>query len=513
MTARRDPGRSLRATLLRLIHTVTLTAVSLALFVMVAYDLQRHRRDWINDLTTQAELLGLTSAAALAFDDSAAAKENLALLHYRPRMLLGAIYDERGNIFASYVREGYGGSPPELPGTDGIRVDGSDFVGFRRIEHDGQIVGTVHLRARHELDKVLLNYLGIAAVVAGLSMATAFLLARRLERVVTGPILTVAKVAEDVVALADYSRRAPKVSDDEVGALTESFNSMLEEVERRESELANSNRELAIEIEAKNAAQNEVLRLNAELEEIVRQRTAELMNAVHELESFSYSVSHDLRAPLRAINGFSQALVADHGADLPPQAQRYLSRITAATTRMEQLIEDLLNLSRVSRGDLTRVPVDVSAIARQIAASLQSAEPARAVEFSIWNGLQAVGDPRLLRTALENLIGNAWKFTSKTAAAKIDVGSMRDGERQVFYVRDNGAGFDMKYADKLFGAFQRLHTVDEFPGTGIGLATVARVVARHGGRVWADGREGEGAAFYFTIDEGTADAGARGDET
>jgi light-regulated signal transduction histidine kinase (bacteriophytochrome) len=241
------------------------------------------------------------------------------------------------------------------------------------------------------------------------------------------------------------------------------------------------------------------MRLNAELEERVVERTAQLQYTNSELEAFCHTVSHDLRAPLRSIDGFSQALLEDFPRDVPEDAQRYLARIRAATQRMGQLIEDLLNLSRVSRVELERRDVDVSEIARQVVNDLQQREPERKVDMLIWEGMRATVDSRLLRAALENLIGNAWKFTSKAASPRIEIGRVPDGERVTFFVRDNGAGFDMAYSNKLFGAFQRLHSGNDYAGTGIGLATVQRIVHRHGGRVWAEAQPGKGATFFFTV--------------
>ncbi|MGH8245232.1 MAG: sensor histidine kinase, partial [Gammaproteobacteria bacterium] len=218
-----------------------------------------------------------------------------------------------------------------------------------------------------------------------------------------------------------------------------------------------------------------------------------------ELESFCYSVSHDLRGPLRAIDGFSQALIEELPRDLPGDAKRYFDRIRAAVQRMGQLIEDLLNLSRVSRGDLQYQSVDLSAIAADVMKDLEHRDPDRKVDVSIWDGMRVNGDSALLRAAMDNLLGNAWKFTSRTDHPRIEVGTVRDGGRSVYFVRDNGPGFDMTYADKLFGPFQRLHSANEFPGTGIGLATVQRIVHRHGGRIWADAAPGKGAAFFFTL--------------
>jgi len=211
-------------------------------------------------------------------------------------------------------------------------------------------------------------------------------------------------------------------------------------------------------------------------------------------------VSHDLRAPLRAIDGFGQALLEDFPEHLPDEAKRYLSRIRASTQHMGQLIEDLLKLARVSRGPLERRAVDLGQVAQQVVSELQQREPGRAVEVSVWDGMLAEADPHLLRVAFENLIGNAWKFTSKSAKPRIEIGALKDHGRTTYFVRDNGAGFEMAYADKLFGAFQRLHSATEYAGTGIGLATVQRIVHRHGGRIWAEAEIGKGAVFFFTLE-------------
>jgi two-component system sensor histidine kinase/response regulator len=231
----------------------------------------------------------------------------------------------------------------------------------------------------------------------------------------------------------------------------------------------------------------------------LRATNVSLEAANKELEAFSYSVSHDLRAPLRAIEGFSRILVEEHAPKLDDTARNLLQRSQNACQRMGQLIDDLLNLSRLSYGEMRRDSTDLSALARSIFAELHNREPGRNVTFQVAEGTVVNGDARLLRVALENLLGNAWKFTSKRSDAVIEFGTTsQDGER-VYYVRDNGAGFDMAYADQLFGAFRRLHSTDEFPGTGVGLATVRRVINRHGGRIWAKSVIENGATFYFTL--------------
>ena len=239
--------------------------------------------------------------------------------------------------------------------------------------------------------------------------------------------------------------------------------------------------------------------LTGELENRVRERTAELEAANRELEAFSYSVSHDLRAPLRAIDGFSSLLAMDYRDKLDDTGLDYITRVRRAVQRMGDLIDDLLKLSRVTRLEIRPAHVDMSRLAREVVEVLQASDRKRQVQVSITDGLEASGDLHLLQMLLANLIENAWKYTGKVEQARIEFGVTQQASEAVFYVRDNGAGFDMQYADKLFTAFQRLHHQDEFPGTGVGLATVARIIQRHGGRVWADAKPGQGATFYFTL--------------
>jgi signal transduction histidine kinase/HAMP domain-containing protein len=243
-------------------------------------------------------------------------------------------------------------------------------------------------------------------------------------------------------------------------------------------------------------------RLNAELEERVNERTAQLMAANKELEAFAYSVSHDLRAPLRAIDGFSRILLEKYDPVLDSKGSHYLQRTRSAAQRMGQLIDDLLSLSRLTRKQMQWTRVDLTSLCLEIEAELRESQPDRAVDFIIQSKLAVPGDGPLLRAALENLLGNAWKFTGNSHRPRIEFGMVSKDNESVFFVSDNGAGFDMEYADQLFGAFQRLHSMTEYPGTGIGLAIVQRVIHRHGGTIWANGSVGKGATFYFKLPKG-----------
>ncbi len=264
------------------------------------------------------------------------------------------------------------------------------------------------------------------------------------------------------------------------------------DLERQLAEAKETIRELQEEVGKTNQG---MIALTMELE----QRNTELSAVNKELESFSYSVSHDLRAPLRSIDGFSQALLEDYPDKLDEQGKNYLHHVRTAAQRMGELIDDMLTLSRVTRSEMRHETVDLSTLARTVITELPKTQPDRQIDFVITEGLLVNGDAGLLRAVLENLLGNAWKFTGKQPKARIEFGVTQHEGKPAYYVRDNGAGFDMTYVNKLFAPFQRLHSAEDFPGTGIGLATVQRIILRHAGKVWAEGAVSKGATFYFTL--------------
>lgn len=485
--------------MLVVILLTTFCALVVAGGVILVNDIDFYRATRTTDMDTQIELLAYSTAPALQFEDSQEAQKNLNLLKIRPTIRAAAIYDSRGNFFAGYVRSNLDHIFPNLPGEEGVVIEGATLTAYKRIIENDEILGMAYMQSDYRLQQRIQEFVTVLVLVTLGAMLVAIAVSFWLQSMITRPILAIVSIARDIVSRKEYSQRARKMTEDEVGVLVDAFNGMLDEIENRTKAMQSANRELEQEVIERKRAREEILRLNEELEQKVQIRTQQLQVTNQELESFCYSVSHDLRGPLRSISGFSQALIDELPTELPGESRRFLDKILAATQRMAQLIEDLLNLSRVSRGEVVRQQVNFSEIAAEVIRDLRSRDPSYKVDVSVWDGITVEGDPKLLRIVLENLLGNAWKFTSRQQHPRVEVGSIQDGGREVYYVRDNGAGFDMAYSDKLFGAFQRLHGTNDYPGTGIGLATVQRIIHRHGGRIWASSSPGNGAVFNFTL--------------
>jgi|GEM_PF-825814 len=490
---------SIRAKLLWLMMLTSSMALVIAGLAIVSYDSLTYKRQRLDDLSTQATMLGAISNAALVFNDAKAAQEYLSTLSARPSIASAVIYDNAGRTFATYRRSQDDDVKLTPAEADGYRIENDDLLLFRRVMQGEEIIGTVHLRENLGLNKRLLRYAGLVLFLLASSLLAALLLSARLRTLVSKPRLEVTDIARRVIDHQDYSHRAVKHTSDEVGVLVDAFNQMLAHIQQRETALQAANKALQLEITEHKAIRDVVAALNETLEERVAERTTELESANKELESFCYSVSHDLRAPLRGIDGFAMILQENYAEKLDAQGLNYLQRVRAATQRMGHLIDDLLKLSRTARSEMNPTTVNLTDLANAIASELQDSAPDRKVTISIAPDMVIKGDPTLMRAVLENLIGNAWKFTGKQPDPRIEVGSAIIADKVTYFVRDNGTGFDMKYADKLFGAFQRLHSVTEFEGTGVGLANVQRIIRRHGGQVWAEAKLNEGATFYFTL--------------
>ena len=491
MSLRDWPIRQKLTAMLVLSSGLVLLLTSAAL---VGYQYWSFRQTMRSTLSVRGSILATNSTASLAFANDADARELLSALRADPHIVAAALYDRNGRLFATYPGDLPGGALPAAPGPDGYRFQRGNLIGFQPVaEAGGQRLGTLYLASDLAAVDATLRLSGVIAVaVLTVALLAAYLLSRVLQGAISQPVLMLAETARAVSDRRDYSVRAAKLGEDELGVLTDAFNHMLSRIEAQDRALR----------ESKEGLEQRVTERTHELEErneALRHNAAQLLAANTELDAFAYSVSHDLRAPLRSIDGFSQVLLEDYAAQLDEAGRDSLRRVRAATQRMGTLIDDLLKLARVTRVEMRTEFVDLSVMAREIAAELQRATPDRQVEFAIAQGLEARGDARLLRVALENLLGNSWKYTAKRTKPKIEFGSIEENGGRAFLVRDNGAGFDMRYADKLFGVFQRLHSVSEFEGTGVGLATVRRIITRHGGRIWAEGAVEQGATFYFTL--------------
>lgn len=479
----RKSSVSIAGKLTRMNMFVSATVLLLACSGFVAYDLTSFQTSLVRNLSIQAQIAGSNSVSALTFDDLNAAQRTLSAFRLAPNIVSACIYTASGEPFAAYKRDSTARIPPRAQTTaeeEHSWIETGDVMLVHAIVFQGQREGFVFLQSDERMLYVRVErYVAIALTVLILSLMVALFLSHIARRSIAEPVSHLADIARRVSREKNYAVRASRGKEEaELAVLVETFNDMLGQIEERDSSLR--------------AAHNE-------LEKRVEQRTVELSAANKELESFSYSVSHDLRSPLRSIDGFSQALADDYEDSLDTTAQGHLQRIRAATQKMGILIDDLLNLSRVTRAEMKYEPVDLSAIAVSIASEFKKRDEQRQVEWSIDQGMQTFGDTRLLQIVLDNLLGNAWKYTSKHARARIEFGQERNNGCTTYFVRDDGAGFDAEYSGRLFGAFQRLHGVAEFPGTGIGLATVQRIVLRHGGKVWAEGIVEKGATFYFTL--------------
>jgi signal transduction histidine kinase len=465
---------------------VTGVALIIASLGFLFYDQQNARDELVKNLSTEAQIIASNSISALDFNDPQSARTTLAALSASPNIEGAGLLSNDGRLFAEYWRSSdtrVNVLPvlhPEKIETDLYFPNHVTVI--RNIDFQGRRLGAIFLRSDLSLlDQRRNHFLRIIGVVLLACMMAALLVSALFRRSVAGPITDLAETALTVSKERNYSLRArPTLARDELATLIAAFNEMLSQIQIRDAALQNA---------------------RSELEQRVQERTKQLVAANRDLESFSYSVSHDLRGPLEVVNGMSYIIQQQYGRDLPPGLIDCLERIQDASLRMGQLIDDMLNLARVTKSEMHRELVDLSAMAREIAGELRQREPQRTVEFAIEERAVVHGDAHLLRVAMDNLIGNAWKYSSNRRPSRIEFGRRNSEDGPVYFIKDNGAGFDPQKAQRLFQPFQRLHPISEFPGTGVGLATVQRVMQKHGGRIWAEGAVNEGATFSFTLPE------------
>ena len=481
---RRSHPRSISWRLTWMNMLVSGFALLIAGAAFAAYDVATFRDELVRNVSTQAQIVASNSVSSVLFNDPKTAQQTLAALEASPDIVLAQIYTNEGQLFASYSRTGVVPvtAPPHLPAdrAEIARLDTASIDLARRIVFQGSPAGVVRIQADlQDMYDRLRNYALIVGAVLFVSLAGALLVSRVSQRAISRPLIAVAAVSRRVSQEKDYSVRAePVQTPHELSVLVDSFNTMLSEIQQRDQSLHEA---------------------QAQLERRVRERTEELDASNKELEAFSYSVSHDLRAPLRHVTGFANLLEQHAGPALDDQGRRYVNTITEAAARMATLIDDLLAFSRMGRASLTKRRVDLSQIVEDARAEVSTDINGRRVVWNVQPLAPVEADPALLRPVMVNLLSNAIKYTKTREEARIDIGTESRSGEVIVFVRDNGVGFDMAYAHKLFGVFQRLHRADEFSGTGIGLANVRRIVQRHGGRTWAEGAVDGGATFYFSL--------------
>lgn len=467
-------------------------ALLLACVSFVVYEVVTFKTSMVRSATIRAQLVASNTTSALTFLDQSSAESTLRTVEADEHVRFAGLYDKKGKLFANYSRDtGYEAptQTPNIPNNYYQFVDGN-LILLQPVFLEGEQIGTVYIRS--DIDELYLRLEEFSLIGFGVLIAAcvlAFVISSRLQRSISGTVLHLADIAKDVSQKKDYSLRATvPASDDELQLLTKTFNDMLTQIQERDHILQEERRE----VEAK-----------------IQERTAELQAANKDLESFTYSVSHDLRAPLRHIDGFSKLLVELHESELSEDAKEYLSFIRQGTREMSQLVEDLLDLARIGRRELRLEVAGLDGLVREIVNTFESETASRQIQWKIEELPFLECDASLMKQVFVNLLSNAVKYTRKRERAVIEVGLLEGGSGPVIFVRDNGVGFDMKHANKLFGVFQRLHRQEDFEGTGVGLAIVQRIVHKHAGHIWAEAELNRGATFFIALGGPSASDQAR----
>lgn len=469
----------IRKKLLRIILLINGIVLFVTCVTFFIYEVYTFRKTSIEKLSTIGKIISANSTAALAFSDPDAAKEILSALKTEPHIVAGCLYDGDGNIFSQYTAGNFTDTFPAKPKADGYFFANSFLEGFQTVTQETKQLGTLYMKSDlGAMYERLRLYTAISVLVIVLSLLLSYLLSRVLKKSISAPILALAETAKIISGQKDYSVRVKKMGNDELGFLTDAFNQMLEQIQHQNQSLKE---------------------FNQNLEQKVLDRTTQLETVNRDLEGFSYSVSHDLRAPLRAIIGYTSILEEDYSSRLDDEARRITSVIKNNTIKMGHLIDDLLAFSRVSRQDIIKTSIDMSAMVKDVIDALATQYDTTKIQWTVFALPMINGNANLTRQAWVNLISNAIKYSRNRETPKIEIMSFAKDNQIVFSVRDNGVGFDQQYKDKLFKVFQRLHSAEEFEGTGVGLALVEKIISRQGGDVWAESELDKGACFYFSL--------------
>jgi len=470
---------SIRNKLIRVIMLICGIVVLTTCVIFFLYDYYSFRTSTRQKLATYGQIISNNSTAALAFESKEDAEEILNALKAEPHIIAACIYDAKGNIFCSYPLAYSLNLLPVKPQAYGYHFTSSSLEGFQPIAQGTKQLGTLYLKsdlkAMYSLFKI---YTIIISLILCFSFLLTFLLSKFLQRGISTPILALAETAKAISEQKDYSVRATKLSNDEVGSLTDAFNQMLTQI-HEQTEMLNE--------------------FNQNLEQRVKDRTIELEAANKELESFSYSVSHDLRAPVRAIHSYTNVFLEDYADKIDDEGKRLINIVLKNGKKMGLLIDDLLAFSQLGRRELIKTKVSMNDIVTNVWNDIYRTDENRNIKLILKELPEAYAEKTTIQQVWVNLISNALKYTKNKPETIIEVSAEEKNGEIIYSIKDNGSGFDMKYYNKLFGVFQRLHSQEEFEGTGVGLAIVERIISKHGGKIWAESIVNEYATFYFSL--------------
>ena len=493
---------SIKQKLMAIILLTTSVSLLTAAAVIIADDLITLRSEMKRDLTTLSHLIGANSTAALVFNDPRGAEETLSALRAKRSVVAAAIYTKEGGVFATYVRDAESRPyTPPAPRVPGLHFEKDRLVIFDKIELEGETIGSLTLHS--DLEEMYLHLkrdVLIVILVILISIFVAFVLSSFLQQVISHPIEKLALTARKVSVEKDYTVRVEPHGRDELGLLIEGFNEMLTQIQQRDTSLRKARDELEERVQERTKELKKEIQERAKTEEKLKKTVEELERSNKELEQFAYVASHDLQEPLRKIIAFGDRLKKVCASSMDEGARDYLERMQSAASRMKQLIEDILMLSRIMTRGRSFEAVDLGELVQDVLTDLEISIEQTKGKVRIGKLPMVRADPLQMRQLFQNLIANALKFSKKGVPPHVEVQSCsaKNGSVEVT-VADNGIGFDEKYLDRIFEPFQRLHGLSEYPGTGMGLAICEKIVLRHGGKITAKSRPGEGSTFIITL--------------